>query len=352
MADRARLGSVRVRVTALATIAVLAVLLVSAVVLVVLQRRALLDQVEDNLQVDAAELPDALDDVDEAIAELVASLAWIIPLATVALAALVWFVVGRTLRPVERIRAEVAEIGLGELDHRVPEPPGDDEIARLAVTMNEMLARLEASARRQQQFVADAAHELRTPLTRMRTELEVDAARASQLDEIVALQRMIDDLLLLARGDAGGARRAERVDLDDLVLDELRALPAPPPTVDRRGVSAAQVIGDRDELRRVVRNLLDNARRHATASVTVELAEGDGRATLAVTDDGPGIPTDRRAEVFERFSRLDAARSAGGGRAGLGLAIVHDIVARHGGTVTVDDGPAGGARFVVDLPTA
>ena len=350
------------RVTALATIAVLVVLVVSAVVLVVLQRRALLDQVEDNLPVDAAELPDALDDVDEAIAELVASLAWIIPLATVALAALVWFVVGRTLRPVERIRAEVAEIGLGELDHRVPEPPGDDEIARLAMTMNEMLARLEASARRQQQFVADAAHELRTPLTRMRAELEVDArhpdaadavaTRLSQLDEIVALQRMIDDLLLLARGDAGGAPRTERVDLDDVVLDELRALPAPPPTVDRRGVSAAQVIGDRDELRRVVRNLLDNARRHATASVTVELAEADGRATLAVSDDGPGIPADRRAEVFERFSRLDAARSTGAGRVGLGLAIVHDIVARHGGTVTVDDGPAGGARFVVELPTA
>ena len=109
MADRARLGSVRVRVTALATFAVLVVLVVSAVVLVVLQRRALLDQVEDNLQVDAAELPDALDDVDEAIAELVVSLAWIIPVATVALAALVWFVVGRTLRPVERIRAEVAD---------------------------------------------------------------------------------------------------------------------------------------------------------------------------------------------------------------------------------------------------
>ena len=126
---------------------------------------------------------------------------------------IVWIVVGRTLRPVERIRAEVADIGVAELDRRVPEPPGDDEIARLAVTMNAMLERLERSVSRQQRFVADASHELRTPLTRMRAELEVDdndpanadpaATRRSQLDEIVGLQQMLEDLLILARSDAG-----------------------------------------------------------------------------------------------------------------------------------------------------
>ena len=155
----------------------------------------------------------ALDDVDESITELRTSLLLIVPAATAVLAVLVWTVVGRTLRPVERIRAEVASIGLGDLDRRVPEPTGDDEIARLAVTMNEMLARLERAVRRQQQFVADASHELRTPLTRMRTELEVDerqaaradaaATRRSLLEEIAALQRLIDDLLVLARTDAG-----------------------------------------------------------------------------------------------------------------------------------------------------
>ena len=301
----------------------------------------------------------SLEDVDESIAELRASLLVIVPLAILVLAVLVWFVVGRTLRPVERMRAQVASIGLAELDRRVPEPPGDDEIARLAVTMNEMLGRLEQAARRQQRFVADASHELRTPLTRMRTELEVDqrhpdaadaaATRRSVLEEIAALQRLIDDLLVLARTDGGATRRAEPVDLDDLVLEEIRSVDGAPITIDGSAVSAAQVIGDREELRRVVRNLLDNARRHASATVSVELTEREGQAVLVVADDGPGVPAEHRDEVFERFTRLDEARSGGAGRAGLGLAIVHDIVVRHGGTVTVDDAPAGGARFVVAL---
>ncbi len=303
----------------------------------------------------------ALEDVDESITELRTSLLLIVPAATAVLAALVWTVVGRTLRPVERIRAEVASIGLGDLDRRVPEPTGDDEIARLAVTMNEMLARLERAVRRQQQFVADASHELRTPLTRMRTELEVDdrqaaradaaATRRSLLEEIAALQRLIDDLLVLARTDAGATRLTEPVDLDDLVLEEIRATAGGSAVIDGHAVSAAQVVGDRDELRRVVRNLLDNARRYATATVSVELREHDGWAVLVVADDGPGIPADRRDDVFERFARLDEARSGRTGRAGLGLAIVHDIVERHGGTVTVDDAPGGGARFVVVLPS-
>ncbi len=194
-----------------------------------------------------------LDDVDESITELRTSLLLIVPAATAVLAVLVWTVVGRTLRPVERIRAEVASIGLGDLDRRVPEPTGDDEISRLAVTMNEMLARLEHAVRRQQQFVADASHELRTPLTRMRTELEVDerqaaradaaATRRSLLEEIAALQRLIDDLLVLARADAGATRLTEPVDLDDLVLEEIRATAGGPAAIDGHAVSAAQVVG-------------------------------------------------------------------------------------------------------------
>jgi signal transduction histidine kinase len=311
----------------------------------------------------------ARDDVDESVDELGATLGWTVPLSVVALALVVWIVVGRTLRPVERIRAQVAGIGLDELDRRVPVPAGDDEIARLAVTMNAMLERLEEAVRRQQRFVADASHELRTPLTRMRAELEVDerdparadpaATRRSQLEEIDALQRMIEDLLVLARGDAGrsGDGSGQRVDLDDVVLGEVRTAGDPSTggrtdvAVDASGVSAAQVVGDPGELRRVVRNLLDNARRHARGAVTVTLAERDGRARLVVSDDGPGIPAERRAEVFERFTRLDEARS-GGGRAGLGLAIVHDIVRRHGGTVAIDDGPAGGTRVTVTLPAS
>jgi signal transduction histidine kinase len=251
---------------------------------------------------------------------------------------------------------------VAELDRRVPEPPGDDEIARLAVTMNAMLERLERSVSRQQRFVADASHELRTPLTRMRAELEVDdndpanadpaATRRSQLDEIVGLQQMLEDLLILARSDAGTPDRAAGpVDLDDIVLEELRSRPPTSVTIDASRVSAAQVVGDAGQLRRVVRNLVDNAARHGRSSVVIELAEVGTSAILTVTDDGPGIPPERRAEVFKRFARLDESRTGDAGGAGLGLAIVHDIVSRHGGTIDVGEGPAGGARFVVTLPT-
>ena len=303
----------------------------------------------------------SLDDLDESVAQLRRSLMWIVPSVIVALLAVVWVVVGRSLRPVEQIRAQVATIGMSELDRRIPVPQTGDEIARLADTMNDMLARLEHSVRQQQRFVADASHELRTPLTRMRAELEVDeqrperadasVTRRSQLDEITGLQRMIDDLLLLARNDAGATeQQVESIDLDDIVLDEIRAASGSTMIVDGRRVSAAQVTGHSDELRRVVRNLLDNARRHATSTITIELSESDGRASLIVADDGPGIPTEQRAMIFERFTRLDEART-GAGQAGLGLAIVHDIVTRLGGTITVNDAPNGGARFVVTVPS-
>jgi signal transduction histidine kinase len=310
------------------------------------------------------------EEVENSVSDLRTSLLWVIPLAVLAIIGVVWVLVGRTLRPVEQIRAQVASIGMRQLDRRVPVPPSGDEIARLAATMNEMLARLETSVRRQQQFVADASHELRTPLTRMRTELEVDerdpqrsdpaATRRSQLDEIAGLQRMIEDLLLLARSDAGTtAIETELVDLDDLVLDEVDAAQIGParnaasPTVriDASGVSAAQVTGSPQELRRVVRNLLDNARRHARGVVAVALDERAGEARLVIGDDGPGIPPEDRARVFERFTRLDESRT-GAGHAGLGLAIVQEIVSRHRGRVTIDDGPLGGARVTVVLPAA
>jgi signal transduction histidine kinase len=304
----------------------------------------------------------ARDDVDDSIAELTNSLLWVIPPAVLVLSVVVWLIVGHTLRPVERIRAEVASIDMGELDRRVPVPGGGDEIARLATTMNDMLARLQTSVQRQQRFVADASHELRTPLTRMRTELEVDerdpdradpsATRRSQLEEISALQQLIEDLLLLARSDADTIiAPSDTIDLDDIVLDETHAASTPTVAIDTSNVSAAQVIGSRQELQRVVRNLLDNARHHARTSVIVELEERDGAAWLVVSDDGPGIPLEDRERVLERFTRLDESRSGGAGHSGLGLAIVDDIVTRYGGSTTIDDAPGGGARVTVKLPS-
>lgn len=303
-----------------------------------------------------------LDEVDESARVVTSSLTIVVPSAALILAALVWWLVGRTLRPVEAIRSEVAGIGSRDLGRRVSEPPGEDEIARLARTMNAMLDRVEVAARRQQGFVADASHELRSPLTRIRSEIEVDlahpegadlvATHRSVLDETTALERLVDDLLHLARSDAlAGDLRRDAVDLDDIVLAEVRRLRGSRRiTVDVSGVTAAQVHGDADQLTRVVRNLMDNAARHATRTVTITLAEHGDEAVLAVIDDGPGIPADQHDRVFERFSRLDAARDQGTGGTGLGLAICRDIVGRHGGTIVIDPTHEPGARFVVNLP--
>ncbi len=305
------------------------------------------------------------DDIDESTALLARSLAVAVPTVTLVLAALVWWLVGRTLRPVESIRREAAAIGGGDLDRRVPVPAGDDEVARLARTLNAMLDRLEAGVRRQQRFVADASHELRSPLARVRAELEVDiahpagadpaATHRSVLDETIGMQALVDDLQALARHDAGapGPGPAGVVDLDEVVADEVRRLRAEGRVeVDATGVGAAQVTGDRPGLGRALGNVLDNAARHARARVAVSLVERDGTAVVTVTDDGPGIPAGRRDEVFERFTRLDGARAAGVGGTGLGLAIAREVVADHGGTIEVDPDHRPGARLVIRLPLA
>ena len=243
-----------------------------------------------------------LDEVDDSVATLARSLMLAIPAWLAVFAALVWWLVGRTLRPIEAIRAEVADIGATDLHRRVPQAAGHDEVARLAQTMNAMLDRLEQAAERQQRFVADASHELRSPLTRIRTELEVDlahpgdadlaATHRSVLEEATNLQSLVDDLLYLASSDADGAsHRRELVDVDDIVLREARPLQnAGVIQIDLTGVSAAQVSGDPIQLAHAVRNLTDNAARHARSTVTITLVEQDRTAVLTVTDDGPGIP--------------------------------------------------------------
>jgi len=306
-----------------------------------------------------------LDDIEESAALLGRSLAVAVPGVTLVLAALVWWLVGRTLRPVEGMRREAAVIGGADLGHRVPVPPGDDEVARLARTMNAMLDRIEAAVRRQQQFVADASHELRSPLARMRAELEVDlahptgadpaATHRSVLDETMRMQALVDDLLVLARRDAGvpPPGLVEVVDLDEVVADHVRRLRAEARLdVDATGVGAAQVVGDRGRLGRALGNVVDNAARHARSRVAVSLAERDGDAVVTVTDDGPGIPAGRHDEVFERFTRVDGARSAQSGGTGLGLAIARDIVADHGGTIAFDPDHRPGARLEIRLPLA
>ena len=305
-----------------------------------------------------------LEDVEESVGALMSALLAGVPVATAVLAGLLWWAVGRALRPVEEIRRRVDAISGARLDRRVPEPAQPEEIARLARTMNAMLARLQASADEQRRFVADASHELRSPLARMRAELEVDAAHpesadraataASALAETVALQRLVDDLLLLARGDAGALPLGESpLDLDEVVAAPVARARTAGVAVDDGGVRPVQVRGDRGQLERLVDNLLANAVRHARSRVVVTLAEQPpGTAVLTVVDDGPGIPPAERDRVFERFTRLDEARAADAGGAGLGLAIARDVAERHGGSLRLAEPDAGspGARFVVTLP--
>lgn len=295
------------------------------------------------------------DTVLESTRTLVGALLVTIPIVAASLAALVWWLVGRTLDPVEAIRAEVADIGATDLHRRVPIPKNEDEISRLAETMNGMLERLDEAVGRQQRFVGDASHELRSPLARMRTELEVELSMGqnpqleSVLEEVVELQTLIEDLLELAKTDANSTVSVKTpVDLDDVVFREVANLPSG--VVDISKVSAAQVFGDRVQLGRAVRNLVENASRHAVERVVISLQETDGEAVLTVTDDGPGIPIEKHELVFERFGRIDAARNRADGGTGLGLAITKETIERHGGTITIDANHTGGARLVVRLP--
>ncbi len=305
------------------------------------------------------------DDLRDVMARLRATLWVVVPVATLGLCVVVWWLVGRTLRPVEAIRTEVAAIGAQDLTRRLPRPGTGDEIDRLVATMNEMLGRLAAASEAQHRFVADASHELRSPLSRMRAGLDLAradptaeprAVYAELATELRDLTALVDDLLALARADAGSvATTARPVDLDDLVLAEVGGIADHDGVaVDLSGMSAANVTGDPGQLRRMVRNLVDNAARHARSTVSVTLAEdtATGVVELAVTDDGPGIRPEQAERVFDRFVRLDDARTRDAGGTGLGLAIVRDIAGRHGGEVVVDTEHSPGARFVVRLPAS
>ncbi|MFD5463139.1 sensor histidine kinase [Kitasatospora sp. NPDC127059] len=302
---------------------------------------------------------------DEAMDITQAGLAVACPLLLLTGVVVTWKVTGQALRPVEAIRAEVDAITGQDLHRRVPEPGTADEIARLAATMNAMLDRLEASGRRQRQFIADASHELRSPLAVLRTQLEVadthpdQAVRAELVHGALAdtdrLQNLATDLLLLARLDAGGAdeRPRQRIDLTDLVATTVPARPFGP---HRRTTDLAPdvtVEGIPLWLGRLLTNLLDNAERHAAGTVHVRLSTDPARglALLDVEDDGPGIPPADRERVFERFTRLDDARSRDHGGTGLGLSIARDIARHHHGTLTVTPSAAG-ARLTAAIPLA
>lgn len=271
--------------------------------------------------------------------------------------------VRRSLSSVDAIRAQVAAITTSELAERVPVPRGRDEISALAVTMNDMLERIEAGHLAQRQFVGDASHELRSPLTAIISALDVAVAHPELLDielardtlvpEAQRMRALVEDLLLLARADERGLLfHHDQVRLDEIATGEVVRLRRTCPHAVQVTTVPVEVSGDGSALSRVVRNLLDNAARHAASTIDVTVGSRSGQAVLTVTDDGPGIPTADRPRVFDRFVRLDTSRSRGGGGSGLGLSIVAEIVSAHGGDIAINERPGGGTVVTVQLPVA
>jgi signal transduction histidine kinase len=277
--------------------------------------------------------------------------------------AVTWLAAGRVLAPVESIRATVADISASDLSQRVPEPTGRDEISRLARTMNQTLDRLQAASDQQRAFVSDASHEFRTPLASLQAQLDVLLANPQRIDrrhvvrrlheDARRLQHLAEDLLFLAVHDDRQREPVRAlVDLDELLINEVEPIRARNAVhVDISKVEGGRVLGDASQLTRLIANLLDNAEQHAVDQITVELHTTDATVELVIADDGPGIPVVDRERIFERFTRLDAARQRRHGGAGLGLSIVKSIADAHNATIVVADSNHG-ARIVVTLAAA
>lgn len=288
--------------------------------------------------------------VEDTAAALVPLLVGGIPLLAIVVAATTWLLAGRTLRPVRAMTAEAGRITVTDLGRRIPLPAPDDEIRQLGETLNLMLDRLEHSVARQRRFVADASHELKSPVASLLTMSEVASQHPERITpvrfaadvgtEARRLSLLIDDLLTLARSDEG-AFTLEPVafDLAQLVTEETAHLAANPIAVNLEQVTTSAVVADRRRIAQVVRNLVDNAARHAHTRIWIEVGQTDGGAELVVADDGPGIPQPDRERVFDRFVRLDDSRSRSQGGTGLGLAVAQAIVHAHGGTIDITDHP-------------
>lgn len=283
------------------------------------------------------------------------------PAVVLAVFAMAWLLTGRALKPVGTMTGRVAAITheAARSGERVPVPQARDELVMLAEQYNELIDRIVDGDLRQRRFTADAGHELRSPLAVIRSESEQALTPGTSISreelaetvhaETLRMQELVDDLLALAQGDeTSSPTRREPVDVDDLILAEARRQRSA--AIDISAVGAGRTWGDPELLARAVRHVIDNAVRHSNGHVAISLrVEGD-RVVVHVDDDGTGVPAADRDRIFERFVRLDEARSRDVGGAGLGLAVTARIVRSHGGTVTVEESPLGGARFVIALP--
>jgi heavy metal sensor kinase len=325
--------------------------------------------VRDGRVVDIVQVGTSVRRAEAVLDRYLQTLLVLIPLG-VGLAALGGAVIARiALRPVDEMTRTARRITAEDLSRRVERPGTGDEMERLALTLNGMLARLEAAFTQTRRFAADAAHELRTPLAALRGGIEV-ALRAertpeeyrrvlaSSLEEVERLIRLAEDLLLLSRSSAGPDVTRAPVDLEPLLLDVFdvgaRLGQAAGVSVRTDAMASATVRGDATALRRALLNLIENAIKYTPPGGKVELGltTGDGLAVITVSDTGIGLDPADADRIFEPFVRLDAARARDTGGAGLGLAIARSIAVAHGGTLTVESRPGAGSRFVLRLPLA
>ncbi|MFF7635788.1 sensor histidine kinase [Kitasatospora sp. NPDC008050] len=302
-------------------------------------------------------------EAEQAVADIDSALYGGIPAAVLLVALIVWATTSRALRPVEGIQQRLRAITARDLSLRVPVPPRRDEIARLAATTNDTLDRLEQAVEQQRRFTADASHELRTPLAALRADLEValhypdhtdwPSVIRDTLDDAERLQQLTEDLLLLADLDNHTSLPAHRVDLGHLARNAAAQARRHAPAavrVDCRAADDIAVHGDARQLERLLRNLLDNAVRHARSTVTLTVTSHGTTVVLEVRDDGTGVPPEQQERIFERFARLDASRTRDAGGTGLGLAIAREIAHRHGGTLRLDGTASTGACFIAEVP--
>ena len=295
--------------------------------------------------------------VTDSLDTIVELLWFAVPALVAATALITWQAASRALRPVQAITNQAAAISASNIDQRVPLHDANDEIRHLGLTVNTMLDRLQHAQNRQRQLVADASHELRSPVAASRAQLEVAAANPDQADwhatasavlaEQQHLTTLIDDLLALSKLDETNLGATRDIDLDDLLATEASRYAATIETVIPRPV---RITGNPQLITRAIRNLLDNAVAHATSRTASSLDTDHRYAIVHIDDDGPGIPPDKRDQIFDRFTRLDQARDRHSGGTGLGLAIARDVSRAHHGDLTYATSPLGGARFTLTLP--
>ena len=314
----------------------------------------------------------SLESTDEELESLRGILLYLVPLSLIVAGIGGWFLAGRSLSPVVAMAERARQIGVENLSERLPVANPRDELGRLAETFNNLLARLEGSLIQQRQFMADASHELRTPVTTARTAASVALQQPTRNEadyretlaiieqETTRLSRIVDDMFTLARADAGSYPvRAMPMYLDEVVDEVVRAVRVVAGTreitIADNTLRPAPFTGDEDLVRRLILNIVDNAVRYAPSGsvVRVGLDRAGETYAISVSDDGPGIPADIQPRIFERFYRVDAARTHGkDGGAGLGLALARWIARVHGGDVALAASSRAGSTFVITLPAS